>query len=160
MDGFSVLIALTLISLWTPYLMAKGIESLSGHVSCATKIKCMIPIYNILRAEKNYYGSIKFCGISTILVFVLTIVKLSTWFFLNSMGQLNFITSILWLLSFVIVYIANCIFVYTVIHDADVMGGGKLLLYTIVYPIGQYYIGTQVAGAIARVEREAEAFRG
>lgn len=160
MDGFSVLIAFALMSLWTPYLMAKGIESLSGPLTTGSKIKCMIPIFNILRAEKNYYGSIKFCGISTILVVLLTVVKLSTWFFLNSMGQLNFITSVLWLLSFLLVYIANCIFVYTVIHDADVMSGGKLFLYTIIYPIGQYYIGTQVAGAIARVEREAEAFRG
>lgn len=160
MNSFGVLIALLIMLFWTPYLMARGVESLGGPVDTGEKIKCMIPVYNILRAEKNYYGGIKFCGISTILFVALTVFKLVTWLFIHANGPLNFISSILWILSILIVYIANCIFVFTVIKDSGVVEGFRLVLFTIIYPVGQYYIGTQIAGAILNAQKEAEAFRG
>jgi hypothetical protein len=139
--------------------MSKGIESLSGEVTMGTKIKCLIPVVNILSAEKNYYGGIKFCGISTILFIVSTVVKFVTWFFLNSIGPLNFITSIIWLLSILLVYIGNAVFVYTVIHDADGLSTFKLIAATIIYPIGQFYIGQYLATVIKNAQREENTFK-
>lgn len=158
MTGFVVGIILMLF--WTPYLMASGIESLSGDVSVGTKVKCAIPVFNILSAERNYFGKIGMCGISTLFVIIATIAKMCTWLFLNEMGSVNFITSIIWIVSLLLVYVGNCVFVYSVIHDADGLGAFKLIFATILYPVGQFYIGKYLATVIRNAQREEKTFRG
>lgn len=155
--GFAI--GLIMMLFWTPYLMAVGVESLNGEVSFGQKIKCFIPVFNIINAERNYFGKVHMCGISTLIFTIVTIVKFCTWFFLNQMGPLNFITNILWLLSILLLYIGNCVFVYIVIHDADGLSMIKLIFATIIYPIGQAYIGYQLANVIRNAQKEESTFR-
>lgn len=142
---------------WTPYLMAVGISKMEGNIDFTERFLCAIPIFNIIRAEKKYYGGFRFVTYSTIYLVVIFLVRV--WFItINSspnqaVGQITVILMWIGLLAYVV---SNMIFVFTVIHDADAVHGVKLVLLCAFYMFGQYYIGTMLANVIRHMqEREA-----
>lgn len=57
-------------------------------------------------------------------------------------------------------YMISCmLFVYTVIHDADAVQGFKLILLTVAFPFGQYYIGTMLANVVRHMKEQEATFK-
>lgn len=141
----------------TPYFMACGISKMEGDLTIGERVQCAIPIFNLIRAERKYFGGFRFVTYST--AYLVFIFLIRVWFILiNStpsptIGQVTVILMWIGLLAFII---SNMIFVFTVIHDADAVRGVKLILLTVFYMFGQYYIGTMLANVIRHMqEREA-----
>lgn len=145
---------------WTPYKMALGIAKLNGDdITMGTKIACFIPIYNVIKAEKDYYGSIKLVTIATFAFIMSIIFKVVTWLMMHSNTTINLISTLLVLALFVFVLIANMIFVYTVIHESDALTPIKTIIFSIIYPIGQYYVGAYVATVVKNNRNREDTFK-
>lgn len=153
-----LLVGVIAMLFYTPYRMAAGIDRMNGG-GYGFKPKCCIPVFNSIYAEVSYLGKVGFLSIS-IIAFILSIVlKVCTWLFMHQNTTINMITTFLVIGLFLLLYIANCWFVYMVIHDADVLGVFKLLLFTLIFPIGQWYIWL-VAVVIEKRQYKEATFKG
>ncbi len=145
---------------WTPALMSMGISKLeSEKLSSTERILCCIPIFNIIRAEWKYYGKPRGVFVSTLLLFVGVALRVYLWynFYTNEfVGTISIF--IFW--AVVVIWIAcNCIFVYTVIHDAQALAGGKLIFYSIAFPFGQYFIGSYLGNVVRHMKQREDTFK-
>lgn len=155
-----LIIGVLAILFWTPYMMACGISKMEGDLTMGERVLCGIPIFNMIRAEKKYYGGFRFVTYSSIFVAVIFLVRV--WFIvinstpMQSIGQITVILMWIGMLAFVV---SNMIFVFTVIHDADTVQGVKLILLTVFYMFGQYYIGTMLANVIRHMQEKEATFK-
>lgn len=152
------LIGMLAILFYTPYKMARGIAKLANMDYGANTFLCMIPFLNIIRAEKQYFGKISIVTISTIASIVTFGFRLFTLFFMYDNVTVCTVSVGLMIVSFLFMIFANIRFVYLVINDAGAMSGFKLWLFTLLYPFGQWYIGTYICTVIANKQRFAETF--
>lgn len=155
-----IIVGLFALMFWTPALMSIGVAKFEGDVSIGEKLLCCIPIYNVMRAEKKYYGKPRLVTISTLLLVVITIARVLIWWFMYSNVTLGTISIIAFWIAIALWCVSNMIFVYTIIHDADVMHGVKLLLCAIAFPFGQYYIGNYLTNVIRHMNKQEETFKG
>ena len=51
------------------------------------------------------------------------------------------------------------VFVYNVIHDADALRGGKLILFSVAFPFGQYYVGQYLANVVRHMQAKEDTFK-
>ncbi len=154
-----VLVGLFFMLFWTPYLMASGIESLNGKLSIGQKAICMIPIVNIIRAEKHYKAKLGLCSYSIILFFVAFALRMITLFFMHEQVVICTISVLFLIGTVALYYIANCLFVAMVINDADAMDNMiKKVCAIVIYPFGQFFIGHYLSIVIANAAREQKAF--
>lgn len=155
-----LIVGILAILFLTPYMMACGISKMEDDLTITERLLCAIPIFNIIRAERKYYGGFRFVTYSTAYLVVIFLVRV--WFIvINStpiptLGQITVILMWVGILAFVV---ANMIFVFTVIHDADAVRGVKLVLLTVFYMFGQYYIGTMLANVIRHMQEREATFR-
>ncbi len=154
-----LLIGVLAMLFYTPYCMAAGIDRLNTGKR-GFKLKCAIPFVNMISAEVGYYGKIGIKTISGILFLVGIILKVCTWLFMHGNTGLNMATTILVLALFVFCYIGNCVFVYTVISDANILPMPKLILFTLIYPIGQWYVQKGVAVVVEKRQKQEATFKG
>lgn len=152
------LIGILAILFYTPYKMARGISKLASMDYGANTLLCMIPLVNIIRAEKQYFGKISIVTISTIAAVVSFGLRLITLFFMIDNVPICTASVGLMIAAFLFMIFANMRFVFIVINDADAMSGFKLWLFTLLYPFGQWYIGTYICTVIANKQRFVETF--
>lgn len=129
---------------WTPYKLAKGIEEIryEEKISFGEKILCFIPIFNVCRAEKRFLNKIGIVTISIIVLILSAVWRFVSGHFLAETNQMLAITGVYAILiAFAFYWIANCIFVFQVINATHGMSGWKMILFTVFYPLGQFYIG-------------------
>lgn len=145
---------------WTPYLMAKGIQKLdTGYdLSFGEKALCFIPIINIIRAEKVYFGQYRLCLGSTILFYLSLIARILTATFMNDAVTICTISVVVFVIAFIFLYGVNVWFVYKILDDSDIMSKGKAMMFSIIYPLGQYYIGNYIVNVISHKEKKMETF--
>lgn len=145
---------------YTPAIMAKGILQLdSDDLSTKDKVLCKIPIVNIAIAEKVYTGRISTIAISTIAVLAMIAIRIAVVFLLPSVFVVQVITVILFLLSLISFFITNMVFVFRVMNDADTRELTGKLLYSIVFPLGQFYIGTYLPTEMKNLAKQEEVFK-
>ena len=145
---------------FTPFLMARGISKLDERSGAGNMVLCALPIVNLARAEKIYYGRFKLCTISPIIAIVCIVARFFIWRNAYDNVTLGTISVVLFWLSILFYFISNMIFVYNVINDASVMSGPKLLLFTIAYPFGQYYVGAYLNNVIRHNKNMEDTFKG
>jgi len=144
---------------YTPVIFCKTIFELEYgcDLSNAERRDTKIPIWNIWKAEKLYRG-FGFTGLFEILTIVAIILRLVCFSFFREVGLLTLITVVFLLLSFGLSILANMLFVFTILRDAKVNTLGSCILLAVLYPVGQYYVGTFLRTVIKNMEKEEEVF--
>lgn len=145
---------------YTPVIFSKTIFNLEygDCLSAKEKRTIMIPVWNVVQAEKLYRGSSSSIGICNI-VFVCAIVfRLVCFTMFRSVGILTLVSVILLLASFFSILLANGIFVFSVLYDAKVNTLSSCVLLSVVFPLGQYYVGTFMNTVIKNMNKEEEVF--
>lgn len=145
--------------LWTPYLMCRGIDSLDGELTIAGKILCAIPIFNIIRAEKKYYGKFSLVAISIVAFIIGFAVRFFTWRYMYQNVTIGTVTYFVFWAVILFYFFANMKFVFNVIHDANATAGFSLFALTLIYPLGQYYIGVYLGNVIKAMQRKERTFK-
>lgn len=152
-----LLIGIIAMLFYTPYCMAAGID----RMNCGYKrfsFKTIVPIYNMIDAEVNYFGGIKLFTISTVLFIMGVILKVCTWLLMHSNTTINLITTILVVGLFLLLCIANMWFVWVVISDANVVSMAKLIMFAVIFPIGQWYIKNGVCIVVEKRQQKKDTF--
>lgn len=153
-----LLVGLAAMIFWTPYCMCKGIWILTyDTIETSEKIKCMIPVYNMFTAERTYTGGIPTVFITTVASMVLFVIRLLE-VPLGINGTIAWVTIILLILFLLASYVCNAILVFRVLRDADVTGLGVIIVFTILFPIGQYYIGNILPRVLRNALKEESTF--
>lgn len=145
---------------FTPYCMAIGISKLEDEPTMTEKILCMIPIFNICRAEKKYYGSIRLASIGSIFVTVMIIVRVVFILGVSVTNPLvgNVTLALLWV-SLALYIISQMVFVYGVVNDSGCVTTGKRILMSVFYPFGQYYVGNYLSNVMRHMQEKQETFK-
>lgn len=155
-----LIVGLLAMVLFTPFMMAKGICSLEGEVSIGDKIVSAIPMFNLIRSEKKYKGKIGLLTISLFLLIAGVIFRVLIWYNMYNNVTMGIISMAVFWGVILLFCIANMSFVYMVIHDADAVSGLPLILLTVGFPFGQYYIGAYLANVIRHQAEQEATFRG
>lgn len=155
-----VIVGVLAMLLFTPFLMARGVSKLDGRSGTIDTVLCLLPFINTARAEKIYFGRIRLMTISPIVLILCIAARIFIWWNAYGNVMLGTVSIVLFWASILFYFISNMIFVYTVIHDADVMSGFKLLLFTVAYPFGQYYIGCYLSNVVRHMKDKEATFRG
>lgn len=154
-----IIVGLFAIMLWTPALMSIGVSKFEGDITAGERFLCCIPIFNVIRAEIKYYGKVWLVTLSTIAVVFACIFRVVAWWNFYSNVTLGTVSIVLFWGAIAFWAIANMVFVYNVIHDADAVRGGKLILFTIAFPFGQYYVGNYLANVVRHMQNKEDTFK-
>ena len=144
---------------FTPFCMAKGISRMDGELSIKEYILCAIPIFNIIRAEIKYWGKIHAVTLSWLLLIVGIVQRYFLLRYMYNNVTVGTISIIVFWAVIAFYFIANMIFVFSVIHDANAVTGFKLFLLTVGYPFGQYYVGAYLANVVRHMQEREETFK-
>ena len=153
-------IGLLVMLFYTPVCLASAVDKMNDDVTIRSRILCLIPGFNIIRAEYKYFGKLGFTGISTMAFIVAVISKAITYVFMFDNITLNFVTVVVLLVSIALIYIANVWLVFTIIKDSDTMSTSVALLLGICFSLGQWYINNELLAQIRRKQNLESTFRG
>lgn len=145
--------------LYTPFCMARGVSKIAGESGPLDFILCAVPLFNLARAEKLYYGKFHLCTFSPVVFVFAFIVRFYIWRNMYTNVMMGNVSMILFWAALMFYVVSNIIFVYTVIHDADAMQGFKLIVMSVAYPFGQYYVGTMLANVIRHMQEKEDTFK-
>lgn len=143
----------------TPYYMAKGIVWIGDdEFPIGKRIICMIPIVNLIYAEIKYYGRIGITTISDITLIIGVAFRVIAWRYMYSNVTIGTISIFVFWGVFAFYFIANMLFVWTVLKDADACVASKRFFYSLLYPLGQIFIGTNMVKLIRNRDKEVGTF--
>lgn len=154
-----LIVGVLVLIFFTPHLFAKGVATLAHDDSAGTKVITWIPIVNTIWAEKTYLGKIGFHCIATIFEIIAVVARVVQWRYAYNNVTLGLICMGAFWVGLLLFAVSNCILVYTVIHDSRAMTGFKLILFTIAYPFGQYYIGAYLVNVIKHMQDKEATFK-
>ena len=153
------LVGLICMMFITPIQFAKGIRMIVyDEIPEEDRLSCYIPFYNIVSAEKLYTGRTSKVLIASCILLLSFLFRLLVLFFLYSSVVIQVASVILLVSSVVLCYLANAYIVFLVLHDSDTIGIIRQLLYAVVFPMGQNYIGVYLPAAIYAMRNREEAF--
>lgn len=155
-----IIVGLIAMLFWTPYMMAKGISSYEGKPGLKEKILCAIPILNMVRSEIKYYGKIKLVTISSIFAIAAITVRFYVWWNFYGNVTAGIISIAVFYVAILLYVLSNIVFVYKVISDADALRGFKLILFSVAFPFGQYFIGSFLSNIVKHNMEQEDTFRG
>lgn len=143
----------------TPVYYAKGVaKMIYGDEAGSYKVRCMIPVYNVIWAESTYTGSISFVGLSFLITVISLVVRLVAVFVFTYNSGLQIFTVVLFLASLILVYIANFYCVFILLHDTGALTMARQIIYSLFPPVGQWYVGSVLPTIVSKMEREEETF--
>lgn len=152
MQGFFVIGLLGLI-LYSPYCLAYGIEQLSEmsyNLPISTKLKCMIPVYNLYHADKTYYGKPHLAFWSTIAIPIVIILRVIVWRFFYHNVILSEISILLPYIVIVLWYVLQAINCFIVIDSCQLGSKASSVVWAIIWPAGYMFINTALVGTVVR----------
>ena len=153
-----LLVGVAVILFYTPYLLAKGVISLDHEPDIGEKALCIIPIYNVIKAEKTYFGKLWIVTYATIFVIFTTVLRVVVWRFMYDNAGLSQLSIILFIVGFIVFYAANAILAFTIMHDAACVETLTIVAGTILFPLGYFYIGQFLANVIRNNNAKEDTF--
>ena len=145
---------------YCPFSITKGITKIAyKEFRVKDVLLAVVPVLNICVAEKRYKGKIGFTAYATIVTFLLLIIRLITVFAAPAGSLVIYITSYLTIAAIILLYIANAALVFIVLHDANTNPLWQIITFSVLYPIGMYYIGTYLPGVMRQFENEVNTFK-
>ncbi len=158
--GISALIVGLIGMLWyCPYCMARGICALEDKPTFKEKLICSIPIFNIMYGEKRYFGKIKLCTISVLIMIIAFATRIFIWKYQYNNYTLGVASMAFLAVALLFFLIVNAIFVRTVISDSGAVADGAATLFAILLPYGQYYIGKFLVGIVKSNAKKGDTFK-
>lgn len=144
----------------TPAYMAMGVKRMNEErkLTFGEKVACCIPFVNMIKAEIDYYGHIKLYTISLIVNIITTAQRIYTLFYMREQATICTVSVIVFIIGWLFTYIANMVFVYDIITVAGNESRSKAFLNALIYPIGQYYVGTTLPNVVRNTQKQAETF--
>ena len=143
----------------TPYFMAKGVTYFGDEeFPIGKRLICMIPVFNLIYAEIKYYGRIGIVTISDISLIIGVAARFIIWRTMYSNVGLGTISIFIFWGVIAFFFIANMIFVNGVLKDSGAVETGKRITYSILYPLGQLFIGTSFINIIKNTAKEVQTF--
>lgn len=159
-SAMAFLIGLFSLIFVTPYFFSRGIYTLEyGTITGLDKLVCAIPILNIIKSEKLYTGKFSKVGLSTIIFVVSVLVRLLAVFTFTDNFYIQITTVLFFAISIVLSYFMNVLLVYRVLNDAGTVGFIGKMLYSLSFPIGQYYIGSYLPTTVKNFKKEEDTFK-
>ena len=154
-----LVIGLIAMIFFTPFLFAKGVSRLEGELTAKEYVLCAVPIINTIRAERKYFGKIGIHCISTIILILGVTFRVLQWRFMYSNVTMGLIGMAIFWFSLLLFAIGNTVIVYTIINDTNTVRGFKLILLSVLYPFGQYYIGAYLINVIHHMKEQESTFK-
>lgn len=154
-----VIVGLIAIMFWTPALMAMGVSKFEGDLTPGERLICCIPLVNVIRAEYKYYGKLHMVSITSVSFAIVAVARIFIWWNFYDNVMLGTISVVAFWISLALWLIGNMVFVYNVIHDADALRGGKLILFSVAFPFGQYYVGQYLANVVRHMQAKEDTFK-
>lgn len=154
-----LIVGILALLLYTPFCMARGVSKIAGESGTLDVVLCALPLINLARAEKLYYGKFRLCTISPIVLIVAFVARMYIWRNMYTNVTMGNISMLLFWAAILFCIVSNIIFVYTVIHDAEAMSGFKLIFISVAYPFGQYYVGTMLSNVIRHMQEKEATFK-
>lgn len=153
-----LVVGILAIIFWTPYLMAKGVCTLDGEFGIKERILSFIPLFNMAYAEKKYYGKCPKTIFAYVFVIAAFVFRVWSWYFNYENHTLAMVSTVILWISLASYFVVNMIMVFNIINDAQAMTGLKLILFTVAYPFGQYYIGAYLINVINHMKKQEATF--
>lgn len=146
------------VMFYTPSQMYKGVYTLEyGSLTSADRLKKWIPIYNVIKAERTYLGKMGFVGLAYLILFLFLLVRIVVIFVATGNLSANHISTIALQVSGGLWLISQMVCVGRILKDADV-GVGKMIFYSLLFPLGQDYIGKYLPAFVEAAIKEDKTF--
>lgn len=145
---------------YTPKKLYEGVMLMQyGAVPGEERFKAWIPVYNVVKAESLYKGG-RHCFIlpSYIAVVLTVLVRILTVVAGVEGLTPELIEAVLVLVAILAAYVANATLVWSILHDAGCVSVGLQIVYTLIYPIGQDYIGKFLPANVASIVKKDRTF--
>jgi hypothetical protein len=143
-DIFLVLGLITLIFV-SPVLMNIGLIRVSNNnyeISKTEFMYCCIPVFNHFYGWKRYSGkAISVSGISSILLYVVLILRAVAMFFFYENGSLQTYTVYAFLIAILLFWICNAANIYSILSDSGIYTFGSKVFNAFSVVIGQITVG-------------------
>lgn len=145
-----LIVGVLLIIFYVPYLLAKGLTQIcyDKKLTGSQQVKCMIPVYNVFYADKTYWGKLALPSISFILVVLVIILRVVLWLFLYDNAFATQASIILLWAILVAWWGCNSFNSFMIMTDSTVVPAGKALLFSIIFPLGYFYIGNYLVNVM------------
>lgn len=144
---------------YTPAKLMQGCYEIKYEVlPIRDKVVSFIPIVNVWSAEKATFGKLPTAAIAEIF-FMLTVPFRFFVVFNFSGFAINLFSMLLMVFAFILCYLLNALLVFRILHTADTMSLGAQIVWSVVFPIGQYYIGEHLPTVLKKEGMEVSTFK-
>lgn len=146
-----LIVGVLLIIFYVPYLLAKGLTQIcyDKKLTGGQQVKCAIPIYNVFYADLTYYGKLSLPSWAFIAVVVVIIGRVLQWLFLYDASEI--LTQVMVVAVWAVLafwWIANAINSFMIMKDSTVVPVGKAIIFSIIFPLGYFYIGSYLVNVM------------
>lgn len=146
---------------YTPVLLALGVNKVTYPdypLTAGEFICCCIPIFNVIRAEKQWYGKLFLNFFSILAAIVFTALRVFTYIQMRDNVVVCQISVMLFVVAWLFLFIANMLFVWNVLTTCDAMTTFKRVLFSVFYPFGQFFIGKYLSTVIRNSTKLASTY--
>lgn len=152
------LLGLIVIVFIAPWKLNVGLSRiLYDRVPISTHIIGFIPIVSTIRADIAYFGGPRFATVANI--FMTGAVGFRFYAAYNITDKtVSLVSVIVAIVSFVLMWISNSVTVWLILRGSGYKKFLSLLIMSIIYPIGMYFIGTLLANVIAHDVSKEKSF--
>lgn len=151
-----LVVGILIMIFFIPFCYCIGVEKMyhGKNVPVGKYFQAMIPIYNIIKADINYFGKMWFASYGTLALITIPLRFLCVFISTDSAALYN-ISMVIMIIGILFWYGSQVYTSFIIIHDAGVMGNMKAFLMSIIYAFGYYYIGSILWAEINRRQKES-----
>lgn len=143
-----------------PVYFMRGVLTLEyGELSKRDKLLSLVPVLNVGIAETTYTGKkVSFIVLFTVMSVLTFISRFLLVGFMVTSVFVHYISIIGFFLSVILMYLANVVLVYKIINDAGTKSIVASVLNALLFPLGQYYIGTTLNSEVKWLMKQEDTF--
>lgn len=155
-----VIVGVLGLVIYTPKKLYEGVMLMQyGAVPEEERFRAWIPVYNVVKAEKIYKGNHHCFILPCYLALVVAIaIRIVTIFVVKESMIVALVSAGFVLFTILLAYVANATLVWSIMHDAGCVGFAMQIVYTLVYPLGQDYIGKFLPANVAYAMKKRKTF--
>ena len=154
-------VGLILMLFWTPYLLAKGVNKLSSgedKLSFGEHFLCALPLVNTIRAEVQWFGKIAFHTIATFLMIAFTAFRIVVYMKMFDNKTMTQVSIYCFIAGAVLFILSHMFLVWRIMSDSDDNATVKSIIFGILFPFGQYYIGNYLGNVVRHNQKKVRQF--
>lgn len=151
------LVGICIILFITPFWLAKGVQRtvLGRKLNVKESFECLIPIYNLMIADKGIFGTLRYNSYTLLFAILMTVIRIVQWRFFYSFAG-GPIVHVVFLISWLLHILSHMVTVFIVYKDADTLTLPKMIILSIFYPFGEWYISSHLADDINEAYKSAK----